>query len=45
MSEFNRTDYDILLPQTRLDFELGNEYIWAKEQWNWEAVKSKPTDQ
>ena len=30
MSEFNRTDYDILLPQTRLDFELGNEYMWAK---------------
>lgn len=43
MSEFNRTDYDILLPQTRLDFELGNEYIWAKEQWNWEVVKSDST--
>lgn len=32
MSEFNRTDYDILLPQTRLDFELGNEYVWARQQ-------------
>ena len=32
MSEFNGVDYDILLPQTRLDFELGNEYLWAKNQ-------------
>lgn len=33
MSEFNGVDYDILLPQTRLDFELGNEYIWAKGKY------------
>lgn len=32
MSEFNGVDYDILLPQTRLDFELGNEYVWARQQ-------------
>lgn len=28
---------------SRFQSGLGNEYIWAKERWNWEVVKSNST--
>lgn len=34
---------DALHLLSRFQRGLGNEYIWAKEQWNWEVVKSNST--
>lgn len=34
---------DALHLLSRFQKGLGNEYIWAKEQWNWEVVKSNST--
>ena len=34
---------DVLALLSRFHNGLGNEYIWAKERWNWEVVKSNST--
>lgn len=34
---------DALHLLSRFQRGLGNEYIWTKEQWNWEVVKSNST--
>lgn len=35
---------DVLHILSRFQSGLGNEYIWEKQQWNWEVVKSNATD-
>lgn len=35
---------DVLRILSRFNGGLGNEYMWAKERWNWKVVKSNLTD-